>query len=500
MRILRHNAHRIIAVVGGLCLVAGAVGMAQRRPATTFPPAHDARDLSTIFRTVARETLPSVVSVESKVEFTSRQRDSQGEPFGDGSPFNDFFGRDPRFREFFRRLPEGNLPPRIGMGSGFIIDGSGVILTNSHVVSGATEVTVKLHDGREFTATDIKTDPRSDVAIVRIDAPSDLRPIRMGDSDAMEIGDWVLAVGSPFRMDFSVTHGIISAKGRGPQIADRENFLQTDAAINPGNSGGPLLNLNGEVIGISTAISTRSGGSQGIGFAIPTNMAKWVSQQLVKTGKVERAYIGVGVQTIDSDQSKTFKTPVGQGALVRRVFADSPAAEVGIEPGDIILELDGQAIGGSTQLQSLAEKLTIDKKYQMTVQRDGKRMEMPITLRALPDDYTAADLSDPRGKRPSASDAYAELGIEVEALTPRVAKQLGLPDASGVLVSSTDAAGPAARAGLTVGDVIEKVGTQKVSSPSDFRKAMKNASLEDGVLFFVRDRQGTRFIEIKIRR
>ncbi|MCH7685205.1 MAG: trypsin-like peptidase domain-containing protein, partial [Planctomycetes bacterium] len=205
----------------------------------------------------------------------------------------------------------------MGRGSGFIIDESGVIVTNSHVVEGAEHVKVRLHDGREFIATDIKQDPRSDIAILHIDAPGGLlKPVRFGNSDQMQVGDWVLAVGSPFGYDLSVTAGIISAKGRGPRINEREDYLQTDAAINPGNSGGPLLNLNGEVIGINTAISSRNGSYNGIGFAVPINMAQWVIQQLVAEGKVTRAYLGVKMQPIDAALSRSLKIPIGEGVIV----------------------------------------------------------------------------------------------------------------------------------------------------------------------------------------
>jgi serine protease Do len=502
MRRLGHgNISWIIVLLSGASLIAGAVSWAQHKGENTYPEARNSHDLSTVFRTVAAEALPSVVSIEAKTSVTSTRSGSSGVPFNDpNSPFREFFEQDPRFRQFFRELPQQQLPPRIGMGSGFVIDKSGIILTNSHVVRDASEVTVQLQDGREFIATDVKTDPRSDVAIVRIKAPVDLKAIRLGDSDAMHIGDWVMAVGSPFRLDFSVTAGIISAKGRGPGIADREDFIQTDAAINPGNSGGPLLNLNGEVIGINTAISTRSGGSQGVGFAIPVNMAKWVSQQLTKAGKVQRAYIGVGVQPVDSDYSKRFKTAVGHGAIIKKVYSDSPAAEAGLQPGDIILQLNGKEIKGPITLQSTAEKLPFNKKYTMVILRDGHRVDVPITLRALPEEYTTASLNGPRGPAPSEGDTFDEIGLEVQELTSEIAEKLGLENAEGVVISSVALGGPASMAGLKTGDVIEKVGARAIASPTEFREAIQDASLKDGVLLFVRDRQGTHFVEIKVDR
>ena len=270
-----HPVHRnwIVAVLAALLLVGAAVGMAQRESGrgAAVNTAADEHELSSVFRHITKQALPSVVSIETigkAVEVT------RSPFFDERSPFRRFFENDPQLREFFEELPRQQLPPSHGMGSGFIIDPSGIILTNNHVVRNAERVKVKLQDGREFVATDVKTDPRSDVAIVRIEADRPLPVLPLGNSDRIEIGDWVLAVGSPFGLQGTVTAGIISAKGRGPGIASREDFLQTDAAINPGNSGGPLLNLNGEAIGINTAISTRSGGYDGIGFAIPINMAK----------------------------------------------------------------------------------------------------------------------------------------------------------------------------------------------------------------------------------
>ena len=290
MNTLGIGRNRLLVWACGICLLGAAAVVAQRRPVSQAPVARNAQELSHVFRSVAGAATPSVVSIESRGK-PIRVRSNF--PFGDNDLFREFFRNDPRFREFQNQTPaERELPAPVGRGSGFIIDESGVIVTNSHVVEGAEHVKVRLHDGREFIATDIKQDPRSDIAILHIDAPRGLlKPVRFGNSDQMQVGDWVLAVGSPFGYDLSVTAGIISAKGRGPKINEREDYLQTDAAINPGNSGGPLLNLNGEVIGINTAISSRNGSYNGIGFAVPINMAQWVIQQLVAEGKVSRAYL-----------------------------------------------------------------------------------------------------------------------------------------------------------------------------------------------------------------
>jgi serine protease Do len=247
------------------------------------------------------------------------------------------------------------MPRRSGLGSGVIFDESGLIMTNNHVVSDGGTVKVRLHDGREFVASEVWTDPRTDIAVIKIDG-ADLVAARLGNSDAMAIGDWVLALGQPFGLESTVTAGIISAKHRGLGIAQREGFLQTDAAINPGNSGGPLVNLDGEVIGINTAISTRSGGNEGIGFAVPVNRAKWVAQQLAKDGVVRRAYLGVVIQPVTQELADQFKVRPREGVIVSEVLPDTPAAKAGVQSGDVIVEVAGVPVGSSQELIALVEQ------------------------------------------------------------------------------------------------------------------------------------------------
>jgi len=318
----------VCSLIVGLSLGGAAAVVAQKSttPGDPEPLARDVANLSSIFRQVSKQVLPSVVSIETRGKPTRLT--------GSSSPLDDDtlpepFRNLPELREFFKRMPnssERNSPAPSGKGSGFIIDASGLIMTNNHVVRDAEEVRVKLSDGRVFIATDIKTDPRTDVAIIRIHDAKDLKPIRLGNSDSIEVGDWVLAIGSPFGLDLTVTSGIISAKGRATGINEREDYLQTDAAINPGNSGGPLVNLKGEVVGINTAISSRSGGNQGIGFAVPIDMAKWVSQQLQEKEEVRRSYLGIAMQPMDDQLAARFGLSVNEGAIVNRVIPDSPAA------------------------------------------------------------------------------------------------------------------------------------------------------------------------------
>ncbi len=293
---------------------------------------------------------------------------------------------EPMLKEFFGgELPRMEIPgpqgrgqgrgyQEEGTGSGVIIDSSGIILTNHHVVGGADHVIVTLQDGREFTATDIRTDHSTDVAILRIEGAGELPAATLGDSDALQIGDWVLAVGSPFGLDQTVTAGIVSALSRGMGIAEREDFIQTDAAINPGNSGGPLVNLRGEVVGINTAISTRGGGSDGIGFAVPINLATWITDQLVDDGIVHRAFLGVGIQQLNSELVDQLNLESMQGALVTEVRPGTAAEDAGLELGDVIVRFDDHVVRDPRDLQNVVERSAIDAGHELTVIRDGNEM------------------------------------------------------------------------------------------------------------------------------
>jgi serine protease Do len=494
-----------LAFVGLASLAGAAAVVAQRDGAPPpSPEARHAEELSEAFRNAARGALPSIVSIETRGKSVQMTR-GFNLPFDEeDSPLPELFRNDPQLRQFFRRLPQQQMPPTRGMGSGFIIDPAGVIMTNAHVVADAEEVTVRLHDGREFIATDVKTDPKSDVAILRIEGAGDLKAIPLGDSDAVEIADWVLAIGSPFQLELTVTAGIISAKGRGPGIADREDFLQTDAAINPGNSGGPLLNLRGEVIGLNTAISTRSGGYDGVGFAIPVNMAKWVSNQLIEKGEVSRAYLGVSIQPVDTRLSRQFDVPVGQGTIVNQVMPESPAEDAGLKLGDVIVDFAGEKVTSPRHLQGIVERLDVDKPYKMTILRGGERQQINVTLRQMPQNYSTRALLDGEEAQPAPPEPeeskFDDLGIEAQELTPAIGQRLGVGrDVRGVVVTSVESNSPAERAGLRTGDVISKVGTQDVATVDEFQEALDGSSLEDGVLLFVRTGNVGRFLVVEER-
>ncbi len=503
MKFIKRNGHWIVALLGVVSLAYSAGQMQARLPGLPGATAADshavaeARNLSSAFRDAAKTALPAIVSIETKGKSMQVSgQEANPEDLLEGSPFGELFKRDPGMRDLFRRGQPQRRTPSHGMGSGFIVDASGIILTNNHVVADAETVKVKLHDGREFIASEIKTDPRTDVAILRIHADGKLPTVKLGNSDIAEIGDWVLAIGSPFGLDATVTAGIISAKGRGMHITEREDFIQTDAAINPGNSGGPLVNLNGEVVGINTAISTRSGGYDGVGFAVPINLAHWVADQLIERGTVTRAYLGVAIQPVDSELSKQFGVPVGHGALVTDVRPDTPAANAKLEAGDLILKFNGKEIHGPRDLQGVVERLKTGSKYPMQIVRDGKEMTLDVTAQEMPKDFSlASDTVGPHRNQAAPespkADSYSDLGIEIEAAKSDVLQKLGYQgEIAGVLVTEVKPDSPAAEAGLREGMLIAKVGPHKILSPADFREALKSVSLEKGILMLVRTPRG----------
>ncbi|MCP4813042.1 MAG: trypsin-like serine protease, partial [Planctomycetaceae bacterium] len=342
-----------------------------------------------------------------------------------GTPFEDMFRGMERGGPYMS--PGRPAPaPQGGIGSGVIIDASGVILTNNHVVAGGGEVTVRTHDGREFVATNVWTDPKTDLAVVKVDA-TNLSAATLGDSDRVSIGDWVMALGQPFGLESTVTAGIISAKHRGIGITARENFLQTDAAINPGNSGGPLVNLRGEVVGINTAIHSRSGGNEGIGFAVPSNLARWVGDQLVDSGTVKRAYLGVGIQPVTPELAKELKVKPRGGVIVTDVYPDTPAAKAGLQSGDVIVRFGKNLVSTPQALQLAVERSTFGEELMIEIVRSGKNMKLGYEAAMLPTDFGARtpEEQEQSGKR------MEGLGLEIAPLDTAVAKQLGMEGTEG---------------------------------------------------------------------
>ncbi|SFI35185.1 Do family serine endopeptidase [Planctomicrobium piriforme] len=507
---VRNNLALLLTTAGGICLGAAAVGVSQPappNPALAPAPAHSPEDLSIAFRQVSQRVLPAVVSISTQSKPAQITQAPSGGSRNGSRPeermFREFFGEDPRFEQFFQQGGPQAAPPQQGAGSGFIVDPKGIILTNSHVVEGADVVTVKLQDGREIQAESWNFDPRSDVAIVRIKSDETLPSLTLGDSNQMQIGDWVLALGNPFNVGTTVTSGIISATGRGPGINEREQYLQTDAAINPGNSGGPLINLYGEVVGINTAISSRSGGYDGIGFAIPSQNVRWVAEQLIAHGEVKRSYLGVQLQELTNELRSQFNVPVGKGALVLEVLADTPAEKAKLQPGDIVLDFNGRTVVDRDDLVDAVERSAPNKTYDMHVLRDGKEVTVAVKLESMPGDYTAAlrraRVNDkPTEQAKPDNQEISKLGLEVSELNGELSEQLGLEkDAKGVVVRNVKGSSPAAEAGLQSGDLIQRVGTTIVKSTAEFRDAVNSADLGKGLLLHIKRGKNSAFIVVK---
>lgn len=490
----------LLAITGGICLGVAGVSVSQQSGVSALAPpvTHSPSDLSLAFREVSQNVLPAVVSIAT--ETTTRQV-AQTRNFSpqEEELFRRFFGGEDRFNEMFRspQTPQ----KQVGAGSGFIVNPDGIILTNSHVVEGADKVVVRLGDGREFQAESWNFDPRSDVAVVRIEVDEKLPFISLGESDAMQIGDWVLALGNPLNVGTTVTAGIISATERAPGINEREDYIQTDAAINPGNSGGPLVNLHGEVIGINTAISTRSGGYDGIGFAIPSSMVRWVADQLIDNGAVKRSYLGVQLQQISNDLREQLNVPARQGALIADVMTGTPAAKAGLQPGDIVMKFNNQEIADRDDLVDIVERSKPGRSYKAVVLRDGKSKTISVKLEAMPGDYTPAMK---RGLRNSQTPEEEEevavnaLGIEVVEVNSEIAKQLGLEGVdSGIVVRTVKSGTPASEAGLKSGDLIQRVGTTSVSTMKEFSDAIDKTSLTEGILLHLKRQGGSAFVVLK---
>jgi serine protease Do len=427
------------------------------------------------FVQVAKKVQPAVVSIRSERTVTVSPGEGFGEDFFKGTPFEDFFkqhGGPPMKRR------------QMGEGSGVIVDPKGYILTNYHVVTGADKLTIRLFDGRELKGTVQGTDPKTDLAVVHVEA-KDLPLATLGDSDKIQVGEWAIAIGSPFGLEETVTVGVISAKGRtGLGTGTYEDFIQTDASINPGNSGGPLVNIEGEVVGINAMIISPG---QGIGFAIPINLAKSIMAELIKTGKVIRPWVGIGLQNLTPELMKRFNVKEKEGALISQVYEGSPAEKAGLKVGDIIVQIDGKNIKDSQDVVREVLKRQVDQKIQFEVIRDGKRVEVSVTTTQMP--------STPTERKP-AEPGREWFGLRVTTVTPDIAKQLGLEKTEGVVIEGVETGSAAQDAGLRKGDLILEVNRQRIKDENDYRNAMEKIKTGQGVLLLVSRGGSTFFVPL----
>ncbi len=439
------------------------------------------------FSDVVKQVSPSVVNV--RVSYPVKERPEAPHPQFFGSPW-DFFGEGP-FEKFFE-WPEGEEVPRQSAGSGVILSEDGYVLTNNHVVAGADEITVTTSEGEEYEAEVVGTDPRTDLAVIKIKGKG-LPAAKLGDSDQVEVGEWVLAVGNPFQLQNTVTAGIISARGRSNVgLAEYEDFIQTDAAVNPGNSGGALVNLEGEVIGITSAIATRTGIFQGVGFAIPINMAKQIMEQLIKTGKVTRGWLGIYIQQVTPELKEQFRLKSTEGALVADVSEGGPAAKAGMKRGDVIVAYRGEKIKDPNNLRNLVAATDVGVVADVKVVRDGKEKTLRVKIGELPEETAAVE-------RPFGRDVEKDLGFTVSNLTPSIRRQLELPeDQEGVVVRSVKQASDAYENGLRKGDVVIEVNRKTISDVGDFNRAVSGLSAGDQVLLVVITEGHTRYVTFEL--
>lgn len=452
------------------------------------------KEMGKAFSSIAGKASPAVVGIEVvKVEEVTMR--GQANPFEDDI-FEYFFG--PRSRS---RTPQRRQRETAAQGSGFIISEDGYILTNNHVVANAknNKVTVKFSDGDEVDAKVVGADPESEVAVVKVNVDKKLPVIRMADSSQLEVGEWVIAIGNPFGLSHTVTAGIVSAKGRNSiPMGDElqfQDFIQTDAAINPGNSGGPLLNLNGEVVGINTAILGPNGGNIGIGFAIPVNMAKSVADQLMENGKVVRGYLGVLIEDVTPDKAEGLGIKTHKGALVTEVQDGTPADKAGLKYYDVIVEVDGDPIDSANSLMSKVASMRPETKVELKVLRENRTKKITVTLGQRPD---SAELA---AKSAQSSGVAERIGFEVTELTEELASQLDYEDMKGVVISNVENGSEADRKGLRAGMLILEVNRDAVSSVKEFNKLLKDkADDKDGnvVLLYVTDGSRKAMIPVKI--
>ncbi|NGX53507.1 MAG: Periplasmic serine endoprotease DegP [Chlamydiae bacterium] len=445
------------------------------------------KEMSRGFSTVAKDATPAVVYIESQsiAKETPQSRYRKGPQ---ENPFDHF--QDEFFNRFFGFPGQEESPRRKSetiRGSGFIFSSDGYIITNNHVVANSSRVNVTLTDGKKFIATVIGTDPKTDLAVIKIDEKN-LSYIKFGNSDTLDVGDWTIAIGNPFGLQASVTVGVVSAKGRNQlNITDFEDFIQTDAAINPGNSGGPLLNIDGEVIGINTAIVSGTGGYMGIGFAIPSKMASDIVGQLIKDGSVTRGFLGVTMQPIDEELASFYNLDKPQGALITDIVKGSPADIAGLKVEDVIVGYNNTPVENLTGFRNAVSMMPPGAPLTLKINRDGKLLHIKVKITTAPDEVTTGPVN-----------LSEKLGYRVQSLTPEIAQQLGYITEKGVVISRVQPESPADEAAIRPGNLIVAVNRKKVTTIEEYNQAIENANKNGRVLLMIRQGEAVRFITLNV--
>jgi len=472
-----------ITVVGLAMIVSSAMAQARTAPES--------------FADLAEKLLPSVVNI-STTQVVQGQPGVEMPMVPPGSPFEEFF------KEFFEKnqqQPRRQQRRATSLGSGFIIDAKGYVVTNNHVIQDADEINVVLHDDTRLEATVVGRDPKTDIAILKVEPEGRLTAVSFGDSDKMRIGDWLVAIGNPFGFGGTVTTGIISARGRDINAGPYDDFLQTDAPINRGNSGGPMFNLEGEVIGIATAIFSPSGGSVGIGFAIPSNSAEPVIRQLLEHGEVRRGWLGVRIQTVTEEIAETLGLKEPIGALVASVIADGPAEKAGIQAGDVIVEFDGKIVEEMRKLPRIVADTEIGNAVPVTVWRKNGEDDFKVDIGILEEPEAEVAARAPAEESTGSSTTIDDLGLTVAGIDNQLREQYDLgDDIKGVIVTDVNPAGPSAAKGIRDGDVIVEISQDEVNEPSELAERVEEAR-EAGrgvVLLLVEGEGGLRFVTVRI--
>ncbi len=469
-------------------------------------PAAVARTAPESFADLAAKLLPAVVNVSSSQTVQQRQQGGPEMPmFPPGSPFEQFFkdffnrNRPPGNREAQPRNPERRAQ---SLGSGFVIDPDGLIVTNNHVIDGADEISITLQDNTTLKATVVGRDESTDLALLRVKPDKPLAHVEFGDSDTARVGDWVVAIGNPFGLGGTVTAGIVSARGRDINSGPYDDFIQTDAAINRGNSGGPLFNMDGKVIGINTAIYSPSGGSIGIGFSIPSKLAQNVVNQLKNFGQARRGWLGVRIQQVTPEIAESLGLKEPSGAMIAGVNEGGPAAKATIKPGDIVLKFNGQDVKNMSALPRIVADTDVGKQVPVVVWRDGKEVTVTATLGERPNDQQLASTGGGGGGTDTVRPLeLSGLGLKVAPLTPEAREKNRMaPDSKGVLVTEVQTDGSAAEKGVKVGDVIVEVQQNEVASPADVQRRVDAARKQDRkfVLMLVQNADGTRYVPLSL--